>query len=141
MGCDIHSAIEVYNGKRWQWLKPPLLAALGGVEVRPAWLFTERDYEAFTILAGVRHDIASITPLADPRGLPKDLSYELGEAHDEAMVLGDALRPRLERHQRAKQAAQRRLAPQVEPAAQSPGSRSAPAGQEPDRRRAASCSA
>jgi len=80
MGCDIHMSIEYRfaysnnvegNNKMsdwWCWGKD-----ITGV----------RDYDMFGYLAGVRNHPADISPLIKPRGVPKDIGYELKEKIEE----------------------------------------------------------
>lgn len=60
MGCDIHMHVEVKlkGSDEWQHLNNP---------------YVGRYYNLFALMAGVRND-GSITPLAEPRGLPSDMS-------------------------------------------------------------------
>ena len=61
MGCDIHFAVE--HKRKFGW------------EVVPHITYSERNYEAFGILAGVRGD--EFPPISPPKGEPNDLSEEL----------------------------------------------------------------
>lgn len=113
MGCDIHLAVEVRNGDGvWRRALPP-------EEVRDPWLveqaeerpddpyyakrvevtwFDDRNYNLFAILAGVRNNF-DFEPIAEPRGLPDDLSAEVKrldyaeqedeDADDNDVSLGD----------------------------------------------------
>jgi hypothetical protein len=59
MGCDIHVHGEVkINGKWEHWTHPKI----------------PRDYDLFTKMAGVRDREVGVTPIADPRGIPDDIS-------------------------------------------------------------------
>lgn len=70
MGCDIHVMLEKQNKNTKEWER--VLLYRGPVEnpevVDP---FNGRNYELFSILAGVR---GWQEPLIDPRGLPQDMS-------------------------------------------------------------------
>ncbi len=86
MGWDIHIAAEVFDEGVWH---------LSGIEVP-----SDRNYWAFAVLANVCNGYGfagtdkgdPIEPIDDPRGLPDDLSEELGdllEANgDEHIYLG-----------------------------------------------------
>jgi len=73
MGCDIHTNTEVK--KDWIW---------ENVNFEP---FGWRNYNMFSLLAGVRN-YGIIKPMAEPRGLPDDVSIEVYEKHREES--GDA---------------------------------------------------
>jgi hypothetical protein len=75
MGCDIHTYIEVQDGTG-QWRHAP------GDE-----LFGRRSYGVFGFLADVRN-YSAVTPIAEPRGLPEDVSF--GVTHEHAEWEGDA---------------------------------------------------
>lgn len=60
MGCDIHMVGEVYEYGEW-------------IPFRMPDQFTGRDYNFFTLLAGVR-DTRIINSIDDPRGFPPDRS-------------------------------------------------------------------
>lgn len=69
MGCDIHPLVQVKRNEKWEHEPFP-----DGTWRGP---FRQRDYIFFGVLAGVRcHDV---TPIAEPRGLPDDLDYEVNE--------------------------------------------------------------
>src|SRR3990167_8545130 len=99
MGCDIHLAVEVRKGGKWERRLPP-------TEARDPWLvksasenpgdrwrearaertwYDHRNYDCFAILANVRNGfgVAGIatgggfTPISAPRGLPPDMSPEV----------------------------------------------------------------
>lgn len=61
MGCDIHAYAEKRNGERWV-----------EVDCLPD-AFDDRSYGTFGFLAGVRN-YSGVTPIAQPRGLPNDVS-------------------------------------------------------------------
>lgn len=70
MGCDIHLIVQVFNGHRWITRDDDNLE------------YTERNYQMFSILAGVRGDL---TPIAPQKGLPKDIVLapnKYGDDHD-----------------------------------------------------------
>ena len=69
MGCDIHSYAEKRNADgKWE-IVPKL---------NP---FNSQSYETFGFLAGVRN-YSAITPIAQPRGLPDDLSAGVSAEYD-----------------------------------------------------------
>ena len=59
MGCDIHLHIEVKLEGEWRHYAAPRCP---------------RDYEVFTIIAGVR-GCHTVDPISEPKGLPEDLTY------------------------------------------------------------------
>lgn len=106
MGCDIHLHVEVKKGGEWEAVKRmpadnfykeeyekeqaegkqgfwtehwKRLEADGG---KLAWLYDDRNYRLFSILANVRNGFGfagsdtgdTLTPIAMPRGLPLDVS-------------------------------------------------------------------
>lgn len=87
MGCDIHMAVEVRRNGKWERALPPEHARVP-CEVEEArrgdpwsvrraeveW-FTDRRYALFGALAGVRN--YDVSPIAEPRGLPNDVSEEV----------------------------------------------------------------
>lgn len=96
MGTDIHLFVETRNHETGAWE-----LATGA----PA--FFDRDYDAFAILAGVRNgkgfagcDMGDgFVPIAEPRGLPNDMSqrllekrYDLGEHSFSWLTLDELLR-------------------------------------------------
>jgi hypothetical protein len=68
MGCDIHSYVEIRNGNQWE-------SSLNEV-------FDYRNYGLFGFLADVRNYSHSPV-IAEPRGLPDDVSPELRAEYDE----------------------------------------------------------
>lgn len=58
MGCDIHLIVQVYDGTKW------ITRDDDGLD------YSERNYQAFSILAGVRKDL---TPISPEKGYPKDI--------------------------------------------------------------------
>jgi hypothetical protein len=91
MGCDIHLVVERRNGDgRWQRVLPPpeaydpWLKEMAEKEpndryysdrVKYVW-YNDRNYNLFAILADVRNGF-DFKPIAQPRGLPDDLSEEV----------------------------------------------------------------
>jgi hypothetical protein len=70
MGCDIHAYIEYVNGTNH-------------VGEKDYWGFGKRtriwrDYWLFALMAGVRN-YWDVKPVAEPRGVPKDTSYDVRE--------------------------------------------------------------
>ena len=61
MGCDIHSVVEFKNGDWWD--------DLGEISIG-------RWYSLFANMAGVRNYNNNLVPVAEPRGFPKDASFE-----------------------------------------------------------------
>lgn len=70
MGCDIHSAVEVFTDGKWEWTGERPLG--------------DRNYALFGWLADVRN-YSAIEPLAQPRGIPEDCYIEDIEDY----ILGD----------------------------------------------------
>lgn len=75
MGCDIHAAIEYFDGAAWRsyLVHNPLAVLRGDEEELTASIKLDRNYNLFAILGNVRNsfDLVSIT---DSRGLPGDIS-------------------------------------------------------------------
>lgn len=71
MGCDIHVYCERYDREENKWEALSLYSKKEDGAVQPVPIYTERDYDLFGILAGVR---SYRDPLVYPRGLPDDLS-------------------------------------------------------------------
>lgn len=82
MGCDIHLQFEILRNGVWTWPLAGLPRYLDPAKFlpRPLASLTERSYRTFTLLAGVRDGGEGIEPIAQPRGLPDDLSPELRSA-------------------------------------------------------------
>ena len=59
MGCDIHVHGEVKVAGLWHHYSAP---------------YVSRDYNLFAYMAGVRAGNSGITPIAEPRGIPADIS-------------------------------------------------------------------
>jgi len=68
MGCDIHAYAEKMAGGGW-------------VHVADIHPFDCRDYGLFGFLAGVRN-YSAVTPIAVPRGIPKDASQYVREQYE-----------------------------------------------------------
>jgi hypothetical protein len=70
MGCDIHIAVERWDGQKWRWT---------GERVRD-----DRNYDLFAILADVRNGTgfagikigSALNPISRPRGFPADVDPE-----------------------------------------------------------------
>lgn len=60
MGCDIHVHTEVKINGKWEHVGNPTIL---------------RDYELFAKMAGVRQREPRIEPIAEPRGVPEDVSF------------------------------------------------------------------
>lgn len=67
MGCDIHSHAERCVNGKWE-----------SIGMAP---FDWRSYGMYAFLAGIRN-YSAVPPLAEPRGLPDDLSPDTREAYD-----------------------------------------------------------
>ena len=77
MGCDIHIRAEVKKGKNWQAVGPVFKSSWSSEEGKLiSEPYSSRNYELFSFLAGVRNRFG-ITPIAEPKGWPKDMSEEL----------------------------------------------------------------
>lgn len=59
MGCDIHVHVEIKIGGKWHHYSQPDV---------------DRNYTLFARMAGVRNG-NMVDPIAEPRGLPEDVSY------------------------------------------------------------------
>lgn len=70
MGCDIHMIVEVRKSAKEPW-RPVSRPGYG-----------DRNYDLFAILANVRNR-HGFEPIAEPRGLPDDISHEDNWAMDE----------------------------------------------------------
>jgi hypothetical protein len=82
MGCDIHSWAEVRRAGAWCKLGRvwPCWYEDDGLTDAPYWT---RDYDTFAILAGVRNRDRRITPIAEPRDWPADVTDEGKQEYDE----------------------------------------------------------
>lgn len=87
MGCDIHVYTEqlktIDNTPVWvnvdNWRFNPYYPQEGEKKMEVKSLYTNRNYDLFTLLAGVR-DYSEVTPfVAEPRGVPKDASPQTKE--------------------------------------------------------------
>lgn len=66
MGCDIHGVFQKYNSEIGAW------------EDIPSLYKQNRNYQLFSVLAGVRQShIDPIDPISPPRGLPEDFEQVL----------------------------------------------------------------
>lgn len=76
MGCDIHTFIEKKVNGKWE---PIFLYRIDGNHPELAYPYNGRNYELFSILAGVRgwHNA-----LVDLRGLPTDISEGVSREYD-----------------------------------------------------------
>lgn len=87
MGADIHFYVEKKVDDTWQPVKGPnrwygkwegeRKLALEG------WAYSGRNYELFSLLADVRNYGNRIEPLAEPRGLPEDVSEMIEKISDD----------------------------------------------------------
>jgi len=76
MGCDIHFYVERKIDGVWvQQFDPTIEDPTNHPARWSKYWFHNRNYMLFGLLAGVRND--EITPLADPRGVPSDMSSSL----------------------------------------------------------------
>lgn len=84
MGCDIHSYVE-YRNREMDWVPIQMQVNYrtwdGKDEYRGVYPVDIRNYQLFGILAGVRFCPAD--PIADPRGIPSDVSEYVREKYDE----------------------------------------------------------
>lgn len=108
MGCDIHIQLEVrdYETHKWRHVPGPFSCYICNETGRKKdgdpchwcdgkgfsnYLFHDRRYHLFGILAGVRSDV--FPPIVTPRGFPKNLTAELKDAiddsKDEYFYIGD----------------------------------------------------
>lgn len=69
MGCDIHTFAEKQN-------EDGVFEMIEGLAP-----FDSRSYGTFGFLAGVRN-YSGVTPIAEPRGLPSDVSEEVKDEHE-----------------------------------------------------------
>lgn len=92
MGADIHTWVEARRGGAWAEVKP--VFPLDDFErdyhkdepgyVRQIW--DQRSYAMFGVLADVRN-YSAVPPIAEPRGLPDDLSPEVrGQVDDDGFL-------------------------------------------------------
>ncbi|MFG6661151.1 hypothetical protein [Sulfitobacter sp. 915] len=74
MGCDIHIYTERKSAEGYELVK-------GAKFIEGPDPFDWRSYGMFGFLAGVRN-YSAVTPIADPRGLPRDVSTEVAEEYE-----------------------------------------------------------
>lgn len=85
MGCDIHMCFERLNYKN-QWVTADRFVC--DYDDDRGWfyavdpIYSDRDYELFTFLAGVRNYYGREIPVNEPRGLPEDASPQTREYSD-----------------------------------------------------------
>ena len=88
MGCDIHLYTEKKINGFWNlWHKSHLNKAIHHTYVEDYYRYTGRNYDLFAILANVRNGVGfagivtggGFNPICQPRGLPKDVGYEVQE--------------------------------------------------------------
>lgn len=94
MGCDIHLRVEQKVNGAWTPAEKMVPNKYAGEEGEPAMLperfYSERNYDLFAILAGVRNGRGfagcdtgdGFNPIAEERGLPKDVSDAVREESD-----------------------------------------------------------
>ncbi|MGE3483504.1 MAG: hypothetical protein AB7L09_02110 [Nitrospira sp.] len=85
MGCDSHPHIEVYVDGHWRLADEKYRYYEAGARQRiPHYLevLGDRSYVMFAVLADVRNR-GSITPLFAGRGIPDDVSTEIGQIMEE----------------------------------------------------------
>ena len=83
MGTDIHAYAEVRHNGVWHINTRPVFRRDTTYQPGPdldLHPFDWRSYRLFGLLAAVRHH--TITPIAEPRGLPADVSPEVAEDLD-----------------------------------------------------------
>lgn len=78
MGCDIYLYVEHYNKESKRWDNLSLYKKYSEGEFSPVDIYDGRDYELFSLLAGVR---SIIDPFVLPRGVPDDMSCEVSKAY------------------------------------------------------------
>lgn len=76
MGCDIHSAVEVFDGEKWSWIKDIEFAGEYRSKAEP---FDWRHYNMFCFIADVYCRSNILEHLSSYKGLPIDLSEELNQ--------------------------------------------------------------
>ena len=73
MGCDIHLMTEIKKDNKWELNEELLFIDDYSKSDSP---FDRRSYRIFAFLADVRQrDNFKITPISEPKGLPKDSEY------------------------------------------------------------------
>lgn len=78
MGTDIHLYVEHYNKESKRWDSLSLYKKSSEDKFSLVDIYDGRDYELFSLLAGVRSMIA---PFVSPRGVPDDMSCEVSKAY------------------------------------------------------------
>jgi hypothetical protein len=83
MGCDIHSAVEVFDGKQWNEVKESIfpLDYPWNNQTHCTEPFSWRSYGMFSFLAGVQN-YSYVPVLSDPRGLPADVTPGVAEENE-----------------------------------------------------------
>lgn len=92
MGCDIHMFVESKSKDGKYWFKAgkefkdsyfdPKKPMSDYNEITTDEPYQGRNYSLFALLADVRND-HDLTPLSEPKGLPKDVSEEIKEKAEE----------------------------------------------------------
>lgn len=91
MGCDIHLYVEHREAGEWRAVEP-----VGQPDYWGRQWQVSRDYAAFGLLSGVRN-YCEVTPIAEPRGIPEDISWTilretlLGVLSNEAYAIREGL--------------------------------------------------
>lgn len=81
MGCDIHTYVEKKIDGVWTALYGESPYDNGKISLE-GWLYTDRSYRLFAVLAGVRSYNDGIQPIAPPRGFPDDITKEVRNDFD-----------------------------------------------------------
>lgn len=88
MGCDIHLYVEKRVDGKWatadKWTHSEYDTENPDsrtVSYEDSW-YTGRNYELFSVLAGVRNRY-DIIPISEPRGIPDDVSPELKQGYND----------------------------------------------------------
>lgn len=77
MGCDIHLFVEKKVGRSWySWSRTEVVYGHGCEWVQDYYGYDDRNYALFAVLADVRNR-DGLKPLAQPRGLPEDVSWKV----------------------------------------------------------------
>jgi hypothetical protein len=81
MGCDIHTYVEKKIYGVWTALygESPYDKSELSLE---GWIYCDRSYRLFTVLAGVRSYGEVIQPIAEPKGLPEDVTEVVKYEYD-----------------------------------------------------------
>lgn len=97
MGCDIHLHVEIRDDDQWTEIEHPSAVGIG--ELDSFWRghpdygnrwWRSRNYDMFAMLAGVRNGRAfagfetgtGFVPIAEPKGLPADVSESVEKESD-----------------------------------------------------------